>query len=116
MYVELYGETTQDEKTLNFPVKVYLRLRHMGQAIFRGANGKTKVFHQPLGSERKFEFNRFEITNAAECIKDKKQGKSKLNCPRYVYLFSSSRNNRLRLLRDAFRNLMNLRTWLYAAQ
>ena len=76
MYVELYGDTTQDEKTLNFPVKVYLRLRHMGQAIFRDANGKTKVFHQPLGSERKFEFNRFEITNAAECIKDKKKGKS----------------------------------------
>jgi len=74
VYVELYGDTTQDEKSLNFPAKVFLRVRHMGGSVFRDATGKTKVFHQPLGSERKFEFNRFEITNTAECNKDKKKG------------------------------------------
>lgn len=77
MYIELYGDTTQDEKTLNFPARVYLRLRHMSRSIFRDAAGETKIFHQPLASPRKFEFNRFEITNTIECNKDKKKGKSK---------------------------------------
>lgn len=77
MYVELYGDTTQDEESLEFPAKVYLRLRHMSRSIFRDATGKTKVFHQPLASQRKFEFNRFEITNTTECNKDKRKGKSK---------------------------------------
>lgn len=44
----------------------------MGQVIFRGVNGKMKVFYQLLGLERKFEFNCFEIINVVECIKDKK--------------------------------------------
>jgi hypothetical protein len=77
MYVELYGDTSQDEKSLNFPAKVYLRLRHMGRSIFRDATGKAKVFHQPLSSQQEFDFNRFEITNTTLCNKEKKKGKSK---------------------------------------
>jgi len=77
MYVELYGDTTQDENSLNFPAKVYLRVRHMGGSIFRDATGNPKIFRQPLGSRRKFEFNRFGITNTTKCNKETKEGKSK---------------------------------------
>ena len=77
MYVELYGNKTQDEKSLKFPAKVYLSLRHLSWSIFRDASGELKVFHQPLASQREFVFNRFAITDTEKCNRETKKGKSK---------------------------------------
>ena len=77
MYVEFYGESTQNTTT-DFPATVYLKIRHMSAAYFRGANGTTKEFRQPLGSSRTFDFNRFAITNTTRCNEEKLKGNSKL--------------------------------------
>lgn len=76
MYVELYGNKSQSDH-LNYPAKVYLKLRHMSGSYFRDGNGNVKGYRQPLGSWRTFEFNRFSITNTAKCNKEKKKGNSK---------------------------------------
>ena len=75
MYVELYGDTTQDDN--NVPAEVHLKLRHMSASYFRAGNGSIKEFRQPLASLRNFEFNRFAITNTAKCNEEKKNGNSK---------------------------------------
>ena len=77
MYVELYGNKTQDEKSLKLPANVFLSFRHLSWSIFRDFSGEPKVFHQPLASQREFVFNRFAITNTEKCIKETKKGKSK---------------------------------------
>ncbi|XP_078357256.1 uncharacterized protein LOC144642139 [Oculina patagonica] len=71
MYVELYGDNTQNG---NYPSKVYLKLRHMTSSQFRDGNGDIREFRQVLGSLRKFEFNRFAITNTTKCNEEKKKG------------------------------------------
>lgn len=75
MYVELHGDTTQDESHL--PATVSLKLRHMGDSYFKNAIGEIREFRQPLASWRTFEFNRFAITNTEECNKEKRKGVSK---------------------------------------
>ncbi len=75
MYVELYGDESENDN--NLPAKVYLKLRHMGGSFFRDASGDTKEFRLPLASLRKFEFNRFAITNTSKCSAEKKKGNSK---------------------------------------
>ncbi|XP_078358122.1 uncharacterized protein LOC144642894 isoform X1 [Oculina patagonica] len=74
MYVELYGDESENDN--NLPAKVYLKLRHMGGSFFRDASGDTKEFRLPLASLRKFEFNRFAITNTSKCNEEKKKGSS----------------------------------------
>ncbi len=73
MYVELYGKNSQVD---GYPAKVYLRLRHMPASYFRDGNGKTKEFQVLLGKMRKFQFNRFGITDADKCNEAKKNGDS----------------------------------------
>lgn len=72
MYVELYGDESQNEN--NLPANVYLRLRHMSGSYFRDGNGTVREFRQALASWRKFEFNRFAITDTAKCNAEKKKG------------------------------------------
>lgn len=76
MYVELYGDETQREN--NFPSTVYLRLRHMSASFFRDGNGEVREFRQQnMDVWRKFEFDRFAITDTAKCQAEKKKGNSK---------------------------------------
>ena len=75
MYVELHGDNTQEKN--NMPWRVYLKLRHLGASYFRDGTGKIKEFRQPLASWRKFEFNRFAITNTTKCNQEKMAGNSK---------------------------------------
>ena len=76
MYVELYGKETQREN--NFPATVYLRLRHMSASFFRDGYGKMREFRQQnMDVWRKFEFDRFGITDTAKCQAEKKKGNSK---------------------------------------
>lgn len=74
MYVELYGDESQSN---DYPAEVYLRLRHMSASYFRDGNDTIQEFRQPLGSMRKFEFNRFAITDIAKCNEKKMKGNSK---------------------------------------
>ncbi|XP_027053467.1 uncharacterized protein LOC113680632 [Pocillopora damicornis] len=80
MYVELYGDETQREN--NFPATVYLRLRHMSASFFRDGNGEVREFRQQnMDVWRKFEFDRFAITDTAKCQAEKKNGnKDSLYC------------------------------------
>ncbi|XP_027053468.1 uncharacterized protein LOC113680633 [Pocillopora damicornis] len=80
MYVELYGKETQREN--NFPATVYLRLRHMSASFFRDGYGKMREFRQQnMDVWRKFEFDRFAITDTAKCQAEKKKGnKDSLFC------------------------------------
>ncbi|PFX25476.1 Neuropilin-1 [Stylophora pistillata] len=66
MYIELYGNEYQNEN--NLPGRVYLGLRHSTGSYFRDGNGTVKEFRQPLSLQyRTFEFNRFAITDTAQC-------------------------------------------------
>ena len=76
MYVELYGDESQSN---DYPAEVYLRLRHMSASYFRDGNDTIQEFRQPLGSMRKFEFNRFGITNTAECNNAMQEGNRMYN-------------------------------------
>ncbi|KAJ7375658.1 hypothetical protein OS493_039784, partial [Desmophyllum pertusum] len=71
MYVELYGDDSQGE---GFPAKVYLNLRHMAASYFRDESDTVKEYRQPLGSTRKFQYNRFAITDENKCNEEKKKG------------------------------------------
>lgn len=76
MYIELYGNTTQNH-TDGFPATVYLKLRRRSGAFFRNGTGGIREFRQPLGLPRTLQFNRFVITNATECTLQKQMGISK---------------------------------------
>ena len=53
---------------------MYLKLRHLSGSYFKDGNGK--VYRQPLGSWRTFEFNRFSVTNTVKCNQEEKKGNS----------------------------------------
>lgn len=72
MYVELYGDNTQENNGM--PPRVYLKLRHLSGAYFRDGTDKIKEFRQPLASWRKFEFDRFGITDTAKCNEARRKG------------------------------------------
>ena len=76
MYIELYGDATQNG-TDGFPAIVYLKLRRRSSAFFRDGTGETKEFRQPLGNPRTLDFNRLVITNETECNRQKQMGNSK---------------------------------------
>ncbi|XP_078358139.1 uncharacterized protein LOC144642907 isoform X2 [Oculina patagonica] len=75
MYIELYGNATQNQ-TDGFPATVYLKLLRRSGAFFRNGTGGTREFRQPLGQPRTLEFNRFVITNDTECTRQKQMGNS----------------------------------------
>ena len=76
MYIELYGDNTQDQN--NMPARVYLKLRHFRSgSYFRDGTGNIKQLRQPLATWRKFEFNRFAITDIAKCNEKKMKRNSK---------------------------------------
>ncbi|KAL9964361.1 hypothetical protein ACROYT_G027992 [Oculina patagonica] len=87
MYVELYSndDPSQDD---NIPGKVYLRLRHLSSSYFKDGTGNNKAFRQKVGSERTFQFDRFEITDTAKCKEGKKKGEKN---PIYCMAKSDSR-------------------------
>lgn len=71
MYVELYGDNTQEQNGM--PSRVHLNVARLSSSYFRDGTGKVKEFRQPPASSRKFEFDRFEITNTAKCNEEKKK-------------------------------------------
>lgn len=75
MYVELYGDDTQEQNEM--PSRVHLNVTHLSSSYFRDGTGKVREFRQPPASSRKFEFNRFAVTNTAKCNEETKKGNSK---------------------------------------
>jgi len=75
MYVELYGDTTQDENDM--PPRVHLNVTHLSSSYFRDGAGRVREFRQPPASSRKFEFNRFAITNTTKCNEETRNGNGK---------------------------------------
>ncbi|XP_028514531.1 uncharacterized protein LOC110237834 [Exaiptasia diaphana] len=77
MYVELYGPNSQENDD-NMPVRVHLKVRHESASYFKDGQGNIKEFRQKLGttSWRKFEFDRFTITDTARCNEEKQKGNS----------------------------------------
>ncbi|KAJ7390268.1 hypothetical protein OS493_026143 [Desmophyllum pertusum] len=87
MYVELYGDDSQGE---GFPAKVYLNLRHMAASYFRDESDTVKEFRQPLGSTRKFQYNRFAITDETKCKEELKKGNGECPCWSLCYVVYST--------------------------
>ena len=87
MYVELYGDNTQEENGL--PRIVHLRVRHGGSSYFKDGNGNIKQFHQKLAdsSWRKITFNRFSITNENNCNLEIDKGNGKYGAVFVFVLF-----------------------------
>lgn len=83
MYIELYGNESQNEN--NLPGRVYLGLRHSTGSYFRDGNGTVKEFRQPLSLQyRTFEFNRFAITDTAQCTAAQLAGNGGYFYPAYT--------------------------------
>ncbi|XP_020909805.2 uncharacterized protein LOC110247688 [Exaiptasia diaphana] len=75
MYVELYGDNTQEDN--NMPAMVHLKVRHGSASYFKDGSGNIKQFRQKLSidtSWRKLVFNRFAITNTDRCNQDSREG------------------------------------------
>ncbi|KXJ22166.1 hypothetical protein AC249_AIPGENE4184 [Exaiptasia diaphana] len=95
MYIELYGEGDITKKINNLPAKVRLKVQRQSASYFKDGAGKAREFRQSLTDWRKFDFNRFAITDENECKKANKKGKnfpqrSKMNV--WVYFVHWTRN------------------------
>lgn len=77
MYVEMYGDNTQQKN--NLPSTVHLRVRHESASYFKDGNNVIRKFRQKLGttSWQKFQFNRFGITDQAKCDEEISKDNSK---------------------------------------
>ena len=75
MYVELYGDNTQERNEM--PFRVHLNVARFSSSFFKDGTGRIKEFRQPPASSQKFEFNRFAITNTAKCNEEKHKGNGK---------------------------------------
>ena len=69
MYVELYGDTTQENNSM--PSTVHLNVKRLSSSYFTNGKGEVKEFRQPPTSSQKFKFDRLKITDKAKCDETK---------------------------------------------
>ena len=71
IYIELFGNGSQPA---DVPATVLLQVRHLSVSYFRAGDKTIKQYRQPLGSYRNIKFDRFTITDDAECQNRKTKG------------------------------------------
>lgn len=74
LHIELTGEEPQSS---TIPRIIQGKLRHLSASYFRAGDGRTKLYHQDLGSYRQVPFNRFAITDVQACRETEESGTSK---------------------------------------
>ncbi|KXJ22165.1 hypothetical protein AC249_AIPGENE4192 [Exaiptasia diaphana] len=74
MYIELYGEGDITKKINNLPAMVRLKVQRQSASYFKDGAGHAREFRQSLTDWRKFDFNRFGITDENKCNKAFLQG------------------------------------------